>query len=143
MPDVDDPSPVELGLKFRSDVSGFVKGVRFYKSDEQHRHARRQPVDEHRHAARHGDLRGRDAFGLAGGALRRAGRRSTANTTYVVSYHTNVGHYAASGGYFSSMGVDAPPLHAPTSAAAGGNGVFLYGPTRVPDADVQRHQLLG
>ena len=35
-------------------------------------------------------------------------------------------------GYFGSMGVDAPPLHAPTSAAAGGNGVFVYGPSAFP-----------
>src|SRR5207244_9308159 len=51
----------------------------------------------------------------------------SANTTYVASYHTNVGHYAQDSQYFSSGGVDLPPLHAPSSAAAGGNGVFSYG----------------
>src|SRR6185436_3940264 len=34
--------------------------------------------------------------------------------------------------YFSSLGVDASPLHAPPSGAVGGNGVFLYGPTAFP-----------
>ncbi|PYR90765.1 MAG: hypothetical protein DMF84_19190 [Acidobacteria bacterium] len=48
-----------------------------------------------------------------------------ANTMYVASYHTTVGHYAATPGYFTSAGTDAPPLHALTSAVAGGNGVFL------------------
>ena len=55
-----------------------------------------------------------------------------ANVTYVASYHTNVGHYSASGGYFSTLGTDRPPLHAPPSGAVAGNGVFLYGPTAFP-----------
>src|SRR5262249_60295793 len=38
-----------------------------------------------------------------------------ANTLYVASYHTNVGHYSQSTSYFSAAGVDAGPLHAPAS----------------------------
>ena len=49
--DADDPSPVELGLKFRTDVPGIITGVRFYKSPSNTRHAHRQLVDEHRHVA--------------------------------------------------------------------------------------------
>src|SRR6185503_18576449 len=56
----------------------------------------------------------------------------TANTIYVASYHTNVGHYSATGGYFSTVGVDRAPLHAPTSATVGGNGVFIYGASALP-----------
>ena len=41
----------------------------------QRRRARGQPLDEHGRAARHRDLRGRDRFGLAAGAARRARRR--------------------------------------------------------------------
>ena len=51
----------------------------------------------------------------------------TANTTYVVSYHTNVGHYSATGAYFATHGIDRSPLHAPTERSVGGNGVFVYG----------------
>src|SRR6185295_12848159 len=51
-----------------------------------------------------------------------------ANTIYVASYHTNVGHYSGDAGYFASSGVNAPPLHAPASGAAG-NGIFTYSPT--------------
>jgi len=50
-----------------------------------------------------------------------------ANTTYVVSYHTNVGFYAVDTGYFSTTGVSNPPLRALASGAAPGNGVFQYG----------------
>ncbi len=131
VPDVDDPSPVELGLKFRSDVSGFVKGVRFYKSTN----------NTGTHIGNLWTSTGTRLATATFAAETPSGWQQvlfdepvpvTANATYVVSYHTNVGHYAASSGYLSSMGVDAPPLHAPTSAAAGGNGLFLYGPTAFP-----------
>lgn len=51
-----------------------------------------------------------------------------ANTTYVASYHTNEGHYAASSNYFDA-GVDNAPLHALRSDADGPNGVYRYGPS--------------
>src|SRR6185436_15537808 len=93
--DVFDESPVELGLKFRADVNGFVKGVRFYKSD----------ANTGTHV---GNL-----WAATGGAplatatftnetpsgwqevLFNVPVAVSANTTYVVSYHTNVGHYSA------------------------------------------------
>ena len=56
----------------------------------------------------------------------------TANTTYVASYHTNVGGYAIDGGYFATAGVDSPPLHALPARSSGGNGVFAYGATQFP-----------
>jgi hypothetical protein len=47
----------------------------------------------------------------------------TAGTTYVVSYHTNVGRYSYTTGVFSNGGaLDNGPMHAPTAI----NGVFLY-----------------
>jgi hypothetical protein len=49
-----------------------------------------------------------------------------ANTQYVVSYHTNVGHYGADLNYFT-VDVNNGPLHAPSSASATGNGVYAYG----------------
>ena len=51
----------------------------------------------------------------------------TANTTYVVSYHTNAGNYAINGGYFAAAGVDNAPLHALATGVDGLNGVYLYG----------------
>jgi hypothetical protein len=50
----------------------------------------------------------------------------SANTTYVVSYHTDVGHYSATPNYFGGVGVDNPPLHVPA-----GGGVYGYGPGSV------------
>src|SRR5439155_12124300 len=56
----------------------------------------------------------------------------SANTIYVISYHTDTGHYAGDINYFTASGVDNGVLHAPSSAAAGGNGVFLMGPSGFP-----------
>ena len=60
----------------------------------EHRHPRRQPLDGHRHAARHGDLHRRDRLRLAAGHLRAPRCRSTPNTTYVASYFAPNGHYS-------------------------------------------------
>src|SRR5262249_47541943 len=51
----------------------------------------------------------------------------TANTTYVASYYAPTGHYAFTGGYFASTGVDTGPLHALANGVDGGNGVFRVG----------------
>ncbi|WP_411197021.1 DUF4082 domain-containing protein, partial [Rhizobium sp.] len=48
-----------------------------------------------------------------------------ANTTYVASYHTT-GTYVATNGFYTAP-VTSGPLTAPSSAAAGGNGVYAYG----------------
>jgi hypothetical protein len=53
----------------------------------------------------------------------------TANTVYVASYHTNIGYYAANSGYFTSAGVDSPPLHALQDGVSGGDGVYNYSST--------------
>ncbi|MCA1409273.1 DUF4082 domain-containing protein, partial [Ensifer sp. BRP08] len=49
----------------------------------------------------------------------------SANTTYVASYHTT-GFYVATDNFFTGA-VTNGPLTAPSSAAAGGNGVYAYG----------------
>lgn len=56
----------------------------------------------------------------------------TANTTYVASYHAPNGRYAASGNYFAN-GRDSAPLHAPSTTAANGNGVYKSGASSFPD----------
>ena len=57
----------------------------------------------------------------------------TANTTYVASYHAPNGGFSKNEGYFATTGADGGPLHAPSSPAAGGNGVFRFGATGFPD----------
>lgn len=51
----------------------------------------------------------------------------TANTTYVVSYHTSAGYYSMDRWYFATSGYDNPPLRALANGEDGGNGVYQYG----------------
>ena len=121
----DDAGSVELGVRFSADVDGWVTGVRFYKG----------PGNTGTHT---GSLWTSDGTQLATGTFTDetgSGWQDlvfaspvavTAGSTYVASYHAPSGRYAADGGYFSSAGADAAPLHAPASGAAGGNGVYAY-----------------
>jgi len=129
--DVDDPSPVELGVKFRSDISGFVKGVRFYKSTSNTGTHIGNLWSATGTLLATAEFSGETPSGWQE-VVFSAPVSISANTLYVVSYHTNVGHYSASPTYFATLGVDRAPLHAPATASAGGNGVFGYGASQFP-----------
>ena len=122
-------SAVEVGVKFRSDESGFITGLRFYKtSGNTGTHVGHLWTADGTQLAEATFTR-RDRLRLA------AGRASTrpvaidANTTYVASYHAPNGHYAASNGYFATGGFDSAPLHALGDGVDGPNGVYKYGPS--------------
>ncbi len=119
---------VEVGVKFRSDVAGTVTGLRFYK-----------------HVLNTGTHVG-NLWSSTGARLATAtftGETASgwqqvnfatpvaisANATYVASYFAPNAHYSFDVNYFATQGVDRVPLHAPASAATGGNGVYAYGPT--------------
>ncbi len=120
-----DSNAIEVGVKFTSDVSGNVTGVRFYKGSGN--------VGTHI-----GNLWSNSGQLLASvtfsGETASGWQQATfanpvtivANATYVVSYYAPSGHYATDPGYFSSSGVDNAPLHALSTTAGGGDGVFIY-----------------
>jgi hypothetical protein len=121
-----DTSAVELGLKFVSDIAGYITGMRFYKGTGN--------VGTHA-----GHLW--SATGTLLATVNFINETATgwqqvdfpspvaisANTTYVISYFAPAGRYAIDGGYFQSSGVDSGTLHARSSGVAGGNGVYQYG----------------
>lgn len=120
-----DNSAVELGLKFRSDVNGYVKGIRFYKS----------PQNTNTHVgtlwSSSGQQLAQVTFTSESNSEWQQANFATpvaiqANTVYVVSYHTNVGKYSVTENYFSNSGVDTPPLHALRNGESGSNGVYSY-----------------
>lgn len=120
-----DSSPVTLGMKFRSDVAGAVSGVRFYNGS---------PQNNGTHIgllySASGALLAQAAFSAGNTPGWQTATFSSpvaidANTTYVAAYFTTSG-YAASRFFFSSNGVDNAPLHALSSSAASGNGVYQY-----------------
>jgi hypothetical protein len=122
--------PVELGVKFRSDVAGYVSGVRFYKS----------PANTGVHVGNLWTSTGERLATVTATAETDTGWQELtfpapvpvqANATYVVSYFCPYAHYSGTLDYFATTGVDAPPLHAPATDEAGGNGVFAYGGTSV------------
>ena len=119
-------NPVELGVKFRTDVAGSITGIRFYKGSGNN-------------GIHTGSLWSSSGLLLATGTFTNetaSGWQQLAfatpvpilvNTTYIASYHSNAG-LAVDVGYFVTHGVDNAPLHALQSGVDGANGVFLYGP---------------
>jgi hypothetical protein len=123
-PDSGDNSALEIGVKFRSDVAGYVNGVRFYKGTNN--------TGTHT-----GSLWTAAGTRLAtvtftnetASGWQQANFPSpvliSANTVYVISYYAPNGNYADDEPYFMST-YDAPPLHAPADEGVGGNGIYLY-----------------
>jgi hypothetical protein len=126
-----DPNAVEVGVKFRSEVDGFITGLRFYKLA-----ANNGTHVGHLWTAGGTQLAAATFTGETASGWQEVTLASpvaiTGNTTYVASYHTTSGNYAATGGYFASSGVDNPPLHALQNGVDGGNGVYRYGTSGFP-----------
>jgi hypothetical protein len=121
-----DNSAIEVGVKFRADVSGFVTGVRFYKSS----------ANTGTHLGRLWSASGTQlASGTFTGETASGWQTLTfatpvavtAGATYVASYYAPVGRYSVDEDYFSSAGTDNAPLHALADGIDGGNGVYRYG----------------
>jgi hypothetical protein len=118
-------SSVELGVRFTSDIDGYVTSIRFYKASTNtgtHTGNLWSSAGEPLATAIFSDetASGWQQVSFASPVL------ITAGTVYVASYHTDVGHYSYSRSYFSTEGVDNPPLHA-LSDSSGSNGVYAYG----------------
>ena len=119
-------NPVELGVKFRSDVAGSITGIRFYKATANTgTHVGNLWTSTGTPLAT-ATFTGETASGWQQ-VLFATPVAITANTVYVASYLANNGHYSADDGYFSVNGVDNAPLHALANGVSGGNGVYAYG----------------
>jgi Domain of unknown function (DUF4082)/Bacterial Ig-like domain/Bacterial Ig domain len=125
-----DNSAVEVGMKFRSDVAGTITGARFYKGSQ----------NTGTHVA--------DLWSSSGQLLATATFTNetasgwqqvsfptpvqiSANTTYVISYHTTSGFYSSTGGGFATS-VDSYPLHGLANGTDGSNGLYVYGASAFP-----------
>ena len=123
--DVGPLGPVELGVSFKSDVSGYITGIRFYKG-----------VNNTGTHLGHlwsstGTLLATAIFtGETASGWQQVNFSSpvaiTANTVYVASYYTT-GHWSIDTNYFATSGVDNAPLHAVANGNGAGNGVYIYG----------------
>ncbi|MEO8225096.1 MAG: N,N-dimethylformamidase beta subunit family domain-containing protein, partial [Gammaproteobacteria bacterium] len=125
-----DGSALEVGVKFRVAIDGYITRIRFYKGP--------QNIGSHTgHLwTASGSLlstvsfSGESASGWQVASLPQA-VPVTANTTYVVSYYAPNGFYSADSGYFNTDYVRGPLL-APASGTVAGNGVYRYGASGFP-----------
>ncbi|TQJ52257.1 molybdenum-dependent oxidoreductase-like protein [Phycicoccus sp. SLBN-51] len=124
-PDENDAQSVEIGVKFKADVNGQIRGIRFYKSN----------LNTGTHIGSLWTLSGTKLASATFSSETSSGWQQvlfatpvtiTAGTVYVASYFAPVGHYAGDGGYFAASGVDNAPLHALQDGVSGGNGVYRY-----------------
>ena len=115
-------------MKFRTSVAGTIAGVRFYKGS----------ADTGQHVgnlwSRSGQLLASVVFTNETTSGWQEARFATpvaiaANTTYVISYHTNVGRHGYTRNYFTSPGTNTAPVRALADSEDGGNGVYRYGGT--------------
>ena len=128
LPTGNDDKAIEVGVKFRSLVSGFITGVRFYKT-----------------SGNTGTHTG-ELYTSAGVRLAQAVFASetatgwqqvlfntpvpiVAGITYVAAYFSSAGNYVSTSNYFTSAVVNGP-LSALATGTDGGNGVYFY--TTVP-----------
>jgi hypothetical protein len=125
--------PVELGVKFRSDVPGYITGLRFYKG----------PANVGTHVGNlwtsSGTLLASVTFTNETASGWQQVNLSTpvqisANTTYVASYHTSVGRYALDQSYFASSSASNPPLRALANGEQGPNGIYKLGASGFPSS---------
>jgi hypothetical protein len=123
--DIGDANAVELGVKFTSSQVGFITGIRFYKS----------AANTGTHI---GNLWTSSGTLLASAVFTNESASGwqqvsfsspvaiSANTIYVASYYAPQGHFSDDNGFFSSAGVNNPPLQALANSVSP-NGVYSYG----------------
>ena len=133
--DSGDGSAVEVGLKFRANVDGYVTGVQFYKATNN--------TGMHTGSlwSSGGELLSTVTFTneTAGGwqyATFSSPVAIQANTTYVISYYAPYGYYSVTRSGLTSA-ISNGALTALASTAADTNGVFRYGKTGFPSTSFQ------
>jgi hypothetical protein len=126
--DAGDSSSVTLGVKFISDVSGHVTGIRFYKASANTGSHVGSLWDATGNLLATATFTGETGSGWQYVAFSQP-VAITAGTIFIASYYAPGGHYSLNSGGFNAA-VDSPPLHA-VATATSPNGVFAYGVSSV------------
>ena len=127
---------IEVGLKFRANVDGFIHGVRFYKgTGNTGTHVGHLWTNTGSLLAT-ATFTNESASGWQQVAF--AGPVAvTAGTTYVVSYVVPTGKYSYDAFYFATGGLDNSPLRALADGEDGPNGLYSSGATGFPTQTYQ------
>jgi hypothetical protein len=127
-----DANAIELGVRFRTTETGTITGIRFYKGA--------QNTGTHVGSlwTTGGSLLASATFtGETASGWQQVTLASpvsiAANTTYVASYHTDVGFYSVDQSYFATSGVTNGPIRALADGEDGPNGVYKYGALGFPN----------
>ncbi len=134
-PDSGDGNAIEVGMKFRPDTSGFISGIRFYKSS-----ANTGPHLVNLWTSSGTLLASAPAVSETSSGWQQVDFALkvpvTTGTLYVASYHSGSGHVADDRWYstlpavfFQPTGVDATPLHMVDPLGPDGPSVFATGAT--------------
>lgn len=120
-----DDQAIEVGVKFQSNTAGQITALRFYKGS-----ANTGTHVGHLWTASGALLATATFTGESASGWQQVTLPSPvtiqANTTYVASYFTSVGHYAFDDAYFASSGVTNGPLQALANSVSL-NGVYVVG----------------
>jgi len=126
-----DASGVELGVRFKATIDGYINGVRFYKGVGNSGTHTGTVWSASGIALSTGTFANETATGWQ--TLQLASPvEVTAGTVYVASYFAPNGHYAADPNVFAGSDYKAPPLTAPGRPSNSLNGVYQGG-HRYPD----------
>ena len=129
--DSNDANAIEVGVRFRADVAGLIRGVRFYKADTNTGTHTGSLWTNAGTLLATATFTGETASGWQQVTFG-APISVSANTTYVASYHSNTGHYSSDSFYFGKSGIDQSPLHALATGVDGANAVYVYGASAFP-----------
>ncbi|MES2689418.1 MAG: N,N-dimethylformamidase beta subunit family domain-containing protein [Bacteroidota bacterium] len=132
----DNGTGIELGMKFRSTVNGYISAIRFYKGSSGN-----GTFTGHLWTAAGSSLSSATLTLGSGSGWQRINLSApvaiTANTTYVVSYHSPSGYYNATNPFFSGAVVNGP-LRGLANGEDGANGVYDY--TATPAFPLSNYQ---
>jgi hypothetical protein len=132
---VNDNSAVELGVKFRTTTAGYITGLKFYKGSQNTGTHSGSLWSSTGTRLANVTFTSESSFGWQTVTLP-APVAVTANTTYVASYHTDIGYYSVTSNGFSAA-TTRGPLTALANGTDGGNGVYRYGASAFPSSTYQ------
>jgi hypothetical protein len=130
-PSAADAKPVEVGMKFKALTDVNITSLRFFKGKD----------NTGTHTGSIWTMSGQRLVNLTYGLETASGWQNVvlpsplfmaAGTTYVVSYHTDSGHYSYDGNYFGGSYKGDGPVQALTDGENGPNGVYAYGTSAFP-----------
>lgn len=120
-------SPVELGLKFRTSVSGMITGIRFFSPD-----APSGIYTGHLWSASGKLLESVDFTNVTSASWQEALFAKpvtlSADSSYIISYHSSSGRYVSTQGGLRS-GLSRGSIVVESETQSGSSGIYRYGPS--------------